>query len=104
MIIDIIQLFKKDLHDNVIRTSPLCFLDIRTIRIVAVKDDGVPHLYLDSIPFQFKTTKSAVNAARLIVDMISEARETDRLELASVHASQAGKAMKEVIQDVSDED
>lgn len=104
MIIDIMQLFKSDLHGDVLREYPVCFLDIRTVRMTAVKDDGAAYLYLDNIPFQFKTTKAAVNAARQIVDLISEARETDRLDIASVHASQAGKAMKEVIQEVSDED
>ena len=106
MIIDLIALFKNDLTEPQVSRLPVFFLDIRTIQNVYVAVDPIKefaHLSINSNGMEFKTQEAAIAAARHLVDLLSESHETSRLEHASVYAHQAGKAIKEVIQECEDQ-
>ncbi len=106
MIIDLIQHFKEDLTKKQIEDIPVYFIDIRTIRVVYVMiNSDHPHiinLAIDNLALYFCNKANAIRAAKTLINLVSEARETDRLDVASLNASQAGKAMKTVIKDIKE--
>jgi len=105
MIIDIIQHFKNDLTTQQCKEVPVYFLDVRTIRTVHVQNNVEPDtifLAVDNKGFRFSALQGATDAARILIDLASEARDTERLSIASVNASQTGKTMKEIISEMDE--